>query len=94
MTLARRVRRLQARYVTSPALVRAWTDMLMQLYASLANNTDDSEMNPPPHQVSDAAIAAEAHYLAEHGIPATLSDWFRYVREQDDRDALRERAGQ
>ncbi len=84
MRLQARVRQLEARGGAAPALVREWTEMLTRLRASLADYytkyADDPEKEPL-YQVSDAEIAAEARYYAERGIPATLTDWFRHLRE-------------
>jgi len=57
--------------------------MLTRLRASFADYAkyaDDLERETP-YQVSDAEIAAQARYYAERGIPATLTDWFRHLRE-------------
>ena len=84
MRLQARVRQLEARGEAAPALVREWTAMLTQMRAAFANyyanHTDELPMEPP-YQVSDAEIVAHARDLAMRGIPATFTDWFRYLEE-------------
>jgi len=74
MRLNTRLNRLEREVSGDPAQVRAWEAFLTAL---IAFGQEREGVTPE----MAAQIRAEARYYAGRGIPATISDLFRLVRE-------------